>query len=149
MSLSEDIGDLNEQGIEDNGLDSMQRARLANGGRGEIDAPAGKFERAARPDTITGSDVQRMVAAIRARLVARYRLVAVPGRSEELEDPRNGKRVSLGYGSRTIRIRRQQGRMWLDCRDLQIRVDSGWHAEVFAYLDPHFEYVSPAALTRF
>lgn len=25
-------------------LDSMQRARLARGGRGEVDAPMGKFE---------------------------------------------------------------------------------------------------------
>lgn len=93
--------------------------------------------------TCTGADVQRMTAAIHARLVARYRLVAVPGRPEELADPKNDRRVSLGYGCRTIRVRIQQGRTWINRIDLQI--GDGWHSEVFDFCDPHFEYVSPAS----
>ena len=56
----------------------------------------------------TGSDVQRQLASMRARLVARYKLVAVSGRPEELEQTSTGKRVSLGYGCKTVRVRRQQ-----------------------------------------
>ena len=84
----------------------------------------------------TGSDIQRQLASMKARLVARYKLVAVPGRPEELEQTSTGKRVSLGYGCKTVRVRKQQGRTWLDRIDLQIA--EGWHAEVYAFLDLHF-----------
>ena len=84
----------------------------------------------------TGSDVQRQLASMRARLVARYKLVAVSGRPEELEQTSTGKRVSLGYGCKTVRVRKQQGRTWIDRIDLQIA--EGWHAEVYAFLDEHF-----------
>lgn len=91
----------------------------------------------------TGSDAQRTIASIHARLVARYRLSAVPGRPEELAD-QNDRRVSLAYASRSIRIRKQQGRTWLDHIDLVI--NEGWHAEVYRFLDGHFGFVSPATL---
>lgn len=109
----------------------------------------------------TGSDVQRQMASLKARLIARYKLHAVPGRPEELEanrpvlnepivmgkpivvgDP--GKVVSLGYGCRTIRIRKHDGRKWSATKDIQVR--EGWHAEVYAYLDEYFGFVSPSIL---
>jgi hypothetical protein len=93
----------------------------------------------------TGSNVQRQMGSMRARLVARYKLVAVPGRPEELEQTRTGKRVSLGYGCKTVRVRKQAGREWLDRIDLQIA--EGWHAEVYAFLDAHFEYRIPTLPT--
>jgi hypothetical protein len=87
----------------------------------------------------TGSDAQRIMASIHARLVARYKLVAVPGRPEELMQPGTDRRVSHGYGCKSIRIRRQQGRNWLDRIDIQIR--EGWHAEVYEFLDDHFGFI--------
>lgn len=87
----------------------------------------------------SGSDAQRVIAMIRARLTARYKLTAVPGRPEELSTGGlTDRRVSLGYGCKTIRIRRQQGREWIDRIDIQIKED--WHAEVYTFLDPHFEW---------
>lgn len=99
----------------------------------------------------TGSDVQRIMASIRARLIARYQLHSVPGRPEELTENRGtyvdapeGKTVSIGYGCKTIRIRKHNGRRWVDTLDIPVR--DGWYAEVYAYLDPFFGFVSPAIL---
>lgn len=89
----------------------------------------------------TGSDVQRMMSTLRARLVARYRLSAVPGRPEELTQKETGNTVSLGYGCKTIRIRKHDGREWVDTIDLQIR--DGWHADVYHFLDNWFGYLVP------
>lgn len=102
----------------------------------------------------TGPEVQGMLGALKARLVARYKLVAVPGRPDELKQPPidvklrgkpvgtiQGKRVSVGYGCGTIRIRQhagENGRAWGDILDLQIQ--SGWHADVYAFLDPYFGF---------
>jgi hypothetical protein len=102
-------------------------------------ALAGIYSDATKLPQPTGSDVQRTMAAIRVRLTARYVLAAVPGRAEELEQTATGRRVSLGYGCKSIRIRRQEGRTWLDHIDIPIR--EGWHAEVYAYLDDHFGYI--------
>jgi hypothetical protein len=93
----------------------------------------------------TGSDVQRVMAAIHLRLVARYKLTAVPGRPEELACTLTGRRVSLGYGCKSIRVRKQDGSKWLDRIDIQVR--DGWHGEVYAFLDPWFGFVSPATLS--
>lgn len=92
----------------------------------------------------TGSDAQKQMALMRARLVARYRLTAVRGRDEELQLPGTDKRVSLGYGSKTIRVRRQTGTHWDEHIDFQI--DEGWSNELYAFLDPHFGFVSPATI---
>lgn len=119
----------------------------------------------------TGPDVQRHMASLKVRLIARYRLHTVPGRPEELVQairpemahlpadatgkPTNttvqwvpeGRTVSLGYGCKTIRIRKHGGpnnRNWVDVLDIHVR--DGWHAEVYAYLDEFFGFVSPAIL---
>lgn len=111
----------------------------------------------------TGSDVQRQLASLKARLIARYKLHTVPGRPEELEanrpilngqpvmgkpivvgDP--GKVISLGYGCGTIRIRKHNGREWTDWIDLQV-TNAGWHDEVYAFLDSHFGY-QPQTTTK-
>lgn len=103
----------------------------------------------------TGSDAYRQMSQIRANLIARYRLHVVPGRREELEanrpilngqpvmgkpivvgDP--GKVVSLGYGCRTIRIRKHDGRRWIDTLDVQI--DGTWPDKVHGFLDEYFGY---------
>lgn len=93
----------------------------------------------------TGSDAQRALAQVRAGLVARYKLKAVPGRPEELELTVTGARVSLAYASKSMRVRLQQGRMWLDRRDFPLPTDehgvSQLKASVFAYTDPHFGWV--------
>lgn len=107
-------------------------------------APAILYANTARLEQPTGSDAQRIMATIRARLVARYKLVAVPGRPEELACTLSGRRVSLGYGCKSIRIRRQDGSTWLGHIDIQIR--DGWHGEVYQYLDSHFGWVPPSAL---
>lgn len=105
----------------------------------------------------TGSDVHRMMATLKARLVARYKLHAVPGRPEELEANRPvlnppiemgkpiqvgepGKRISIGYGCKTVRIRQHDGRNWTETLDLQI--GDGWHEQVYAFLDPYYNYQS-------
>lgn len=93
----------------------------------------------------SGPDVQRQMASLKVRLIARYKLHAVPGRPEELEqNGGTGKLISLGYGCKTIRIRKHNGREWTDWIDLQIQ--EGWHAEVYAFLDRYFDYSSPALL---
>lgn len=96
-----------------------------------------------RPAT-TGSDVQRQMAMMRARLIARYKLVAVPDRAEELRMPHTDRRVSLGYATKTIRVRRQTGTHWDDHIDFQI--GEGWSNELYASLDSHFGFISPATV---
>lgn len=91
----------------------------------------------------SGSDIQRTIAQIRARLVARYKLTEVPGRPEELTD-RNDARVSLAYAHRSIRLRKQNGRDWISHIDLQ--VNDAWGTEVYAFLDGHFGYIDPGKL---
>lgn len=86
-----------------------------------------------------GVRVQAILGSLRARLIARYQLVLVPGRPEELLHRGSGAIVSTGYGCGTIRVRQHGGannRTWQSHIDLQIR--DGWHAEVFGYLDPFF-----------
>lgn len=90
----------------------------------------------------SGSDVQRLMARIHVACVARYKLVDVQGRPEELELPGSDQlRCSLGYGSKTVRVRKQVERTWLDHIDLQIEEAS--LAKALAYLDPHFGYAPP------
>jgi hypothetical protein len=95
---------------------------------------------------VTGSAVQRQMATLKARLIARYRLHTVPGRPEELVFnvptqglPQPQRVVSLAYGCGGIRIRKHGGtnnRDWVSVLDLQPR--DGWHAEVYHYLDEFF-----------
>lgn len=110
---------------------------------------------------ITGSSIQRQMATLRARLVARYKMHTVPGRPEELAQPTitvehegrivreySGRVVSLGYGCGTIRVRKHDGRQWIDHIDLQ--PNDGWHGQVYAFLDEFMGYVSdsPSALAN-
>jgi hypothetical protein len=101
----------------------------------------------------TGSDVQRQMASLKTRLIARYKLHTTPGRPEELTgnllgiDSALNKTVSLGYGCKTIRIRKHGGptnRTWDDTIDIQL--NAGWHDEVYSFLDSFFGYVSPRVL---
>lgn len=102
----------------------------------------------------TGSSIQRQMATLKARLIARYRLHTVPGRPEELaqqtidveidgqhQDTYHGKTVSIGYGCGTIRIRKHDGRQWIQHLDLQ--PNDGWHAQVYQFLDSWMSYVDP------
>lgn len=89
----------------------------------------------------SGSDVQSQLARMKARLVARYRLAAVPGRPEELIRPWSSQAVSLGYGCKTIRVRTMVGREWIDHRDFQIR--EGWQIELDELGDKHFGAPNP------
>lgn len=99
-------------------------------------------------DRPTGSMVQEQFGRMKARLVARYRLVAVPGRPEELVStrtpgmPRRG--VSLGYGCRTIRVRLMLGREWVHAEDFQIR--EGWGIPLAELCDEHFGHIAPDKL---
>lgn len=104
-----------------------------------------------------GSQAQRQIAQMRARAIARYLLVAVPGRPEELSQPGTDKRISVGYGCGQIRVRTQQGRTWLDWQDYRIvghegasRVgDDSPHVlvyrQMYRQLDPHFGPIEASA----
>lgn len=97
----------------------------------------------------TGSDAHRAMSTLYARLVARYRLSAPPGRQEELTQARTGKTISLGYGCKTIRIRKHggpTGRTWVDYLDIPIGV--GWLGDVYAYLDQFMGFASPETMTK-
>lgn len=92
----------------------------------------------------TGSEAQAQLGRMTARLVARYRLTAVPGRTEELIRPGSPRGVSLGYGCRTIRVRTMLGREWTGWHDFQI--GDGWQAALDELVDewlgqptPHIE----------
>lgn len=125
---------------------------------------AGQYADLNRLPGLTGSQIQRQMATMKARLIARYRLTATPGRPEELVQSRPilngpiemgkpvmvgepGHTVSLGYGCGTVRVRKHGGegdRVWIDTRDVLIR--EGWHAEVYEFLDQFFGYVDPKQL---
>lgn len=88
------------------------------------------------------STPQEQVGRLMARLVARYRLAAVPGRPEELVLPGTHQAVSVGYGCRTIRVRQMVGRVWVDHVDLQLNSVAEL-GPVYALLDGHFGYDQP------
>lgn len=87
-------------------------------------------------ETTHGLQVERQFARMMARLVARYRLAAVPGRPEELIRPGTSQGVSLGYGCQTIRVRTMEGRDWTGYHDFQINDD--WHDALIELCDRHF-----------
>jgi hypothetical protein len=99
----------------------------------------------ARP-TSTGAEAQRQLAQMKARLIARYKLVAVPGRSEELVKPGTKLGVSLGYGCKTIRVRAMRGRVWLDDLTVDYQIQEGWGAGLYGQLDQFLGFVSPATI---
>lgn len=113
--------------------------------------PVGKYTSDDRLPTIVGGDAQVQIHQMRNRIAARYRLVAVPGRPEELRQSDGipslhpDLRVSLGYGCRTIRVRTQRGHEWLKTVDFQI--EDGWAARLYELLDPHFGVVTPLTVT--
>lgn len=90
---------------------------------------------------LIGSSTQRQIATLKARITARYKLAAVPGRPDELRQPMTGRVVSIGYGCGTIRLRKHGGprnRTWVEILDIQ--PNDGWHAEVYSFLDAFFTY---------
>lgn len=84
----------------------------------------------------TGSDAHHQFSRMMARLVARYQLVVVPGRPEELVRPSTSQGVSLGYGCKTIRVRLMVGREWTETADFQIQ--EGWANDLYSMCDRHF-----------
>lgn len=106
---------------------------------------SGRYASLDRLPGVAGSQVQRQLAAMKVRLIARYGLFTVPGRPEELIQPAqtrqapgglSGRTISIGYGCGTIRIRKHGGRgqrTWEDWIDIQ--PNDGWHAQVYDFLD--------------
>ena len=93
-----------------------------------------------QPPITTGADAQRQLARMKARAVARYNLVAVPGRPEELARPGTDKAVSFGYGCKTIRVRPMTGRVWDDDNTVDYQIAEGWSATLYGQLDRHFDF---------
>lgn len=90
--------------------------------------------------TTSGGMGQQQLARMVARMVARYRLEAVPGRPEELRQPGTNRGVSVGFGCKTIRVRGMIGRDWTDESTRDFQVAEGWTKDLFALLDPWFGY---------
>lgn len=100
---------------------------------------------------------QKLMALMRARATARYKLRQVHGKPEELElvaEPsipsaygnrlptpqRQG--VSFGYGCGQIRVRLMVGRTWLASADFDISKPMDWR-RFYEILDPHFGWTPP------
>lgn len=105
--------------------------------------------------TTTGADMQAQFGRMKARLVARYKLVAVPGRPEELVRPvtsegvaRRG--VSIGYGCRCVRVRLMAGREWVRSEDFQIEItgNQAWKNRLYSMCDTYFGYVGQDSYNR-
>lgn len=106
----------------------------------------GRYASLDRLPGTSGSAIQRQIATLKARVIARYKLEAVPGRPDELiwriptanvGRHRPVRLISIGYGCGTIRIRKHnlnRPRVWAETLDVQ--PNDGWHAAVFAFLDP-------------
>lgn len=90
--------------------------------------------------TTSGGEAQAQLARMKARLIARYKLEAVPGRPEELAQPGTDRRVSLGYGCKTIRVRGMVGRNWIDELTHDFQIIEGWSNALYSMLDGHFGY---------
>lgn len=113
--------------------------------------PVGRYSTNEAVPATTGSDMQEQFARMKARLVARYRLAAVPGRPEELVSPATPegdlvRGVSLGYGCRTIRVRLMAGRDWIRTEDFQI--SEGWQTRLYDMCDTYFNYGGPDTVAR-
>lgn len=83
----------------------------------------------------------RFISITRARLIARYRMKTVPSRPEELITHDGLHQVSFAYSGGEMRIRKHDGREWIDHRDFRLR--DGWLSEVYDYLDAWIGYISP------
>lgn len=89
----------------------------------------------------TGSDAQNGIARLKARLIARYGLISDPRKPEELVSG-EGRRISIGYGCGTIRIRQHEGREWTATLDIQTASTFG---QVYEFLDPYFGFLDGKA----
>jgi hypothetical protein len=65
-----------------------------------------------------------VIALLKAHLIARYKLVNVPGRPEELRLPGTNLAVSVQYGCRMVRVRLMEGRKWIGVVDLHVDTPS-------------------------
>ncbi len=110
----------------------------------------GRYSTTDRLPASTGSEAQAQFGRMMARLVARYGLVAVTGRPEELVLPGTSqgrtRGVSLGYGCRTIRVRLMSGRDWVRTEDFQI--EEGWQRDLYAMCDTYFGYAGDDTTNR-
>jgi hypothetical protein len=101
-----------------------------------------KLAVAVQPKPTVNPQVQ--MGRMRARLIARYQLAAVPGRPEELIKPGTDLGVSLGYGCKTIRVRGMVGRCWLARLTADFQLGEGWGNDLYRLLDAHFMFVAGA-----
>lgn len=94
----------------------------------------------------TGPTPAGVIARLKANMIARYGLVNVPGRPEELRQSGTTHAVSIQYGCQMVRVRLMEGRKWVAVIDLQVGApDLEVRRRVFAVLDPWFvEDVHPA-----
>lgn len=88
---------------------------------------------------------QSQLARMKARVTARYKLAAVPGRPEELRQPGTDKGVSFGYGCKTVRVRAMVGRVWLDDLTHDYQLVEGWGNDLYRQLDQHFGFLDGKA----
>jgi hypothetical protein len=98
--------------------------------------PVGKYTSMDKLPTTTGSDVQAQYARMMARLVARYKLAAVPGRPEELIVPGRDRGASMGICGKSIRVRLMHGRQWL--RSIDFQIEEGWQKKLYDACDTYF-----------
>lgn len=88
----------------------------------------------------TGPTPAGVIARLKANMIARYKLVGIPGRPEELRKPGHTEAVSIQYGAFQIRVRLMDGRKWVKSIDFPVELpDREIRERVFAILDPWFE----------
>jgi hypothetical protein len=104
-------------------------------------------------DTLMTVTVKRspagLMAMLKGKCIARYKLHTVPGRPEELQLNGGDLVISFGYLHGSVRIRQHGGernRQWVDYADITFR--DGWLGTAFEYLDPFFGYTDPFAPPR-
>lgn len=102
--------------------------------------PVARYTTIDRLPVPPGGAAQQQLARMRARLIARYNLEAIPGRPEELIKPGSVAGVSLGYGCKTVRVRGMIGREWVESLTHDFQIGEGWGNALYALLDLHFGF---------
>jgi hypothetical protein len=87
------------------------------------------------------SQTEAMIARMRAKCIARYRLKGVPGHPEDLVQIGSEQTgISIVYGCYAIRVRLHHGREWLAHADFDpaAGLDQAVVGRLHQILDPHF-----------
>lgn len=82
----------------------------------------------------------RFLSVTRARCIARYKMKSIAGRPEELVTHDGLHQISFAYAGGEMRIRKHDGREWIDHRDFRLR--DGWLSDVYDYLDSWMGYLN-------